>query len=651
MNGHSENEESLGTTVVHLRKVTGNLFIGGQSDTDTYEVYFHIPIRLPEQIPILIEVESPDLIDWRFIRHNSVNTLAVARMRKGHNSPLNWTAWVLVKDNYYANRPWNNPLPSKDHLPDSVKQWLVQTDCVQLDPDIVQETAQTVRAGATDVIALANNICEFCAKISFTFPLAHYPASFDAFYALTWGGSCTHRAHAAAALFRANGIPARVLLNIPTWSNALDMHWIVEYYLPEYGWIRMEPSTGEHPCFARDEIVTYLCYPENEFPVYYPWGLNVAFHTSFDKIIQWKGAHLAEEILTLYDNNDHYNLKWGYALADSVFNFYNEFWGLHWYPAQQTLMDSALYHQSRALTSFQANNIPGFNRHIEKALRFYKYMDPHSEETLFYEDFEGGPGQWTHDGIQTKWECGSPTYGPDTPHSGTVCFGTNLDGPYENNSDAWILSPQIPLTDLSSAFLSFWVWNWVEEDGLGNVLDPLTVEVTTDGVEYRSLSGPLGGVNDDPEIPVVGGWSQVHLDLFDYIGQVVQFRFRFQSDSTNVQPGSYIDDVHVYGRAMSLTGINNDHDKKQIRSFQLHQNFPNPFNPTTTIHFTLKQTENVRVEIFSNLGKSVSILIDKELATGEYSIPFNASDLPSGVYFFRLSTDTFQASKKMLLMK
>jgi hypothetical protein len=58
----------------------------------------------------------------------------------------------------------------------------------------------------------------------------------------------------------------------------------------------------------------------------------------------------------------------------------------------------------------------------------------------------------------------------------------------------------------------------------------------------------MGGVNDDPEIPDTGGWNMLHLDLTKYIGQTVQIRFCFQSNDENVQPGSYIDDVKVYGR-------------------------------------------------------------------------------------------------------
>jgi len=61
----------------------------------------------------------------------------------------------------------------------------------------------------------------------------------------------------------------------------------------------------------------------------------------------------------------------------------------------------------------------------------------------------------------------------------------------------------------------------------------------------------MGGVNDDPEITAVGGWSHVFLDLAPYLGDTVRLRFRFRSDSSVVFAGSYIDDVRITGRRAS----------------------------------------------------------------------------------------------------
>jgi hypothetical protein len=104
------------------------------------------------------------------------------------------------------------------------------------------------------------------------------------------------------------------------------------------------------------------------------------------------------------------------------------------------------------------------------------------------------------------------------------------------------------------AGLSFWIWNSVQ-DVSDYVDDPVWVEVSGDGATYRPLSNRMGGVNDDPEITAVGGWNHVFLDLSEYLGNTVRFRFRFRSDGSIVFAGSYIDDVQVTGRRTRLPSV------------------------------------------------------------------------------------------------
>jgi ligand-binding sensor domain-containing protein len=87
------------------------------------------------------------------------------------------------------------------------------------------------------------------------------------------------------------------------------------------------------------------------------------------------------------------------------------------------------------------------------------------------------------------------------------------------------------------------------------------------------------------------------------------------------------------------------------KKFSLYQNYPNPFNPTTTIEFDIPERTNVKLTIYDILGREVETLIDKELEPGKYKINFNATNLPSGVYFYTLKTPKSIQTKKMLLIK
>jgi serine protease len=85
--------------------------------------------------------------------------------------------------------------------------------------------------------------------------------------------------------------------------------------------------------------------------------------------------------------------------------------------------------------------------------------------------------------------------------------------------------------------------------------------------------------------------------------------------------------------------------------FSLKQNYPNPFNPVTTIDYTVPQATNVSLKIFDILGRDILTLIDEHQKVGSYSEPFDASQLPSGVYFYKLTAGNFHDVKKMVLMK
>jgi Secretion system C-terminal sorting domain len=85
--------------------------------------------------------------------------------------------------------------------------------------------------------------------------------------------------------------------------------------------------------------------------------------------------------------------------------------------------------------------------------------------------------------------------------------------------------------------------------------------------------------------------------------------------------------------------------------FELRQNYPNPFNPETKIKFTLSAISNVKLAVYNALGQQITTLVNKKLGAGEYEYTFNASNLASGIYLYRLESDNFVQQKKMILIK
>jgi len=87
------------------------------------------------------------------------------------------------------------------------------------------------------------------------------------------------------------------------------------------------------------------------------------------------------------------------------------------------------------------------------------------------------------------------------------------------------------------------------------------------------------------------------------------------------------------------------------RQFRLHQNYPNPFNPNTALSFELPSRLQVRLEVFNVLGQQVAVLVDQELPGGSHTVEFDGSPYASGVYFYRLAAGSFEATRKMVLVK
>jgi len=99
-----------------------------------------------------------------------------------------------------------------------------------------------------------------------------------------------------------------------------------------------------------------------------------------------------------------------------------------------------------------------------------------------------------------------------------------------------------------------------------------------------------------------------------------------------------------------VTGVTENNNKLPSR-FILNQNYPNPFNPTTTISFQIPEKNFITLNIYDVLGKIIATLIHEEKSVGSYEVSFNASELTSGIYFYRLQAGKFIETKKMVLAK
>ncbi len=122
-----------------------------------------------------------------------------------------------------------------------------------------------------------------------------------------------------------------------------------------------------------------------------------------------------------------------------------------------------------------------------------------------------------------------------------------------------------------------------------------------------------------------------------------------------------IDDIRIYGRALTPGEIDDLYNEGTSsvellnniipEEFILNQNYPNPFNPSTTISFSIPEASFISLKIFNSLGEEVETLVSKDLNAGNYKYDWNAESLTSGVYFYKLQSENFIQTKKMILLK
>jgi hypothetical protein len=144
-----------------------------------------------------------------------------------------------------------------------------------------------------------------------------------------------------------------------------------------------------------------------------------------------------------------------------------------------------------------------------------------------------------------------------------------------------------------------------------------------------------------------GGSSWVNsiqsINSYDGDNNLVDFTFQTWVGSAWV---NWFRFLHYYSSSTDVEG-----EIGLASEFNLSNNYPNPFNPSTRINFTIPHKAVVSLRVFSLSGSEVAELVSGEMEAGSYDIDFDAANLPSGVYFYKIQSDNFVQTKKMLLLK
>lgn len=156
----------------------------------------------------------------------------------------------------------------------------------------------------------------------------------------------------------------------------------------------------------------------------------------------------------------------------------------------------------------------------------------------------------------------------------------------------------------------------------------------------REVSGGSGGKGQN-SLPVEFGLGSA--SIIDSV--IVRWPSGLVQGFAGITPNV----IYSLTEGQQLVGV--ESPKTAPSKFELKQNYPNPFNPLTTISYNLPVEEYVILEIYNMLGKEIAVLVNEKQIAGSYELKWDASDYPSGVYFYKLKAERFSETKKMVLIK
>ena len=177
------------------------------------------------------------------------------------------------------------------------------------------------------------------------------------------------------------------------------------------------------------------------------------------------------------------------------------------------------------------------------------------------------------------------------------------------------------------------------------------------GSRFLTINSLLGDIS-------VGSGSEVSGSLIApagtvYIGEKVSYRGAICAKNIQIEQGAVVyHHTSTRSSTLAMELVSSPDRSEATRSdkavpseISLEANYPNPFNPTTTIRFTLPQTEHVRLSVYDMLGREVALLIDSSIGAGQHSVVFDASHLSNGTYLYRLVAGGESFTGRMLLLK
>ncbi|GAB5409880.1 MAG: hypothetical protein BalsKO_22450 [Balneolaceae bacterium] len=360
--------------------------------------------------------------------------------------------------------------------------------------------------------------------------------------------------------------------------------------------------------------------------------------------IKLEGEHIKEEIQLKVESSKSYDSLQIYIDEELVKTFYSTtiedtIFNIEYSPEE--IIKATIY-----AIGYSADKVTASSKLVAFLLKFDSPVDS------YYTDFDNNPqNDFIFEGFSFQRSTSSfRDYKAHTSHD----YLENLE---------YILTLKSPIKVKPDSSLFMYKDVAIVEPGVeGSVFGDVDFKdyVIVEGSNGNGWVPLIDGYDARYDNSWVGNWpSTVYsedqfrphiIDLLDFFsaGDSIIIRFRLFSDNSEAGYGWVLSEIDIQSNLLT----NAEEENEALQSFKLEQNYPNPFNPTTTINYFLRESGKTKLTVFDITGREVATLVNELKSRGEHSIQFEASLLSSGLYFYRISTESgFSKTNKMLLIK
>jgi hypothetical protein len=395
------NQENINSAELHdldqeLDLLQGEhyLFVNATKDVNSCHIRYAFPPDYNYQVPIMLEIlndSTAEILDYKIERDtyepNMVVNFTVGSLEKGVPVSIHFYYWVLVENNNYSDLPQYVKIPKRYELPKETKPWLSPTDVVQVRNILIKQKASELRGHTTNLLVLAQRIVTYAKWHRYLFYWLQITLDTlkgqDALTTLFRNGECPGRSHLACAFFRANDVPARVVLATPHYSFWFQMHFMAEFYCPGYGWILAEVHKAVVPYEAKNQIIMRICSPQDEdntgHDYFFPkmTGVEKWLWIDSKNVVPYYKDLIDGSKVNMFPQNslltDAVTAQFAFSLTEMTLRFYEQYLGSGLSGENLLHFQNAVVYQKQAILSFkQSQNPDGYLYYMNMAYKEYE---------------------------------------------------------------------------------------------------------------------------------------------------------------------------------------------------------------------------------------------------------------------------------------